>query len=149
MNYDFIKRKNIYEYNTIHEYKIISENSSINSKVSDNNSDDITFKNDISDNNSEKHNKIKELIDKKFIDFRKKIIDKKNDIYWPIKVKFGGKSYFPMTKINYLINKNCKIIRYYCVNHNLNTKNKKFIFKKSPCNGQIDFDHIKEEFYFT
>ena len=98
MNYNYIKCKNIHEYNTIPEYEIISDNSSINSKVFDTNSDDITFKNDISDNNSEKHNKIKELIDKKFINFGKKIIDKKNDIWWPIKVKYGEKSYYPMTK---------------------------------------------------
>ena len=103
MNYNYIKCKNIHEYNTIPEYEIISDNSSINSKVFDTNSDDITFKNDISDN---------------------------NDIWWPIKVKYGGKSLFPMTKINYLINKNCKIIRYYYVNHNLNTKNKKLIMDK-------------------
>ena len=39
MNYNYIKCKNIHEYNTLPEYEIISENSSINSNVSDTNSD--------------------------------------------------------------------------------------------------------------
>ena len=54
-----------------------------------------------------------------------------------------------MTKRNYLINKNCTVIRYYCVNHKLNTKNIKLIFKNRSCNGQIEFDRIKEEFILT
>lgn len=44
MNYDFIKCKNIQEYNTIPDYDIISENFSINSKGSDIDSDGITIK---------------------------------------------------------------------------------------------------------
>ena len=114
--------------NTIPEFDIISENSSINSKDSESNSDEDTKKNSI-DNNIETQNKIKELIDIKFIDFRKKIIDKIKGIWWPIKVKYAGKTYYPMTKRNYLFNNKCTIIRYYCVNHYLNTKNKKIMLK--------------------
>ena len=122
MNYDFIKHKNIQEYNTIPECDIISDKSSINSNESETDTNGITKKKYNFDNNRETHNKIKELIDFKFIDFRKKIIDKKKDIWWPIKVKYAGKSYYPMTKRNYLLNKKCIVTRYYCVNHNLNTK---------------------------
>ena len=77
MNYDFIKHKNIQEYYTIPHCDIISENSSINSNESETDSDGITKQKYNFDNNREIHNKIKELIDFKFIDFRKKIIDKK------------------------------------------------------------------------
>lgn len=80
MNYDFIKCKNIQEYNIIPEYEILSENSSINSKDSDIDSDDFAIKKDVLDNNSEKYNKIKELIDKIFIEFKKKLLIK-NMIY--------------------------------------------------------------------
>ena len=70
----------IQEYNTIPDCDIISENSSINSNESETDSDDINKKKYNFDNNRETPNKIKELIDFKFLDFRKKIIDKKKDI---------------------------------------------------------------------
>ena len=81
MNYDFIKRKNFQEYNSIPEFDIISENSSINSNKSETDSDNNTKIKNNFDNNTEVYNKIKELMDFKFIDFRKKIIVKKKVIW--------------------------------------------------------------------
>ena len=54
-----------------------------------------------------------------------------------------------MTKRNNILNKKCIIIRYYCVSHNLNTKNKKLLLKNRSFNGQIEFYCIKEAFFTT
>ena len=54
-----------------------------------------------------------------------------------------------MTKPSYIANNNVGIIRYYCTNHRLNTDNKKLLFGKTPCDGQIEFDRGNNKFYIT
>ena len=54
-----------------------------------------------------------------------------------------------MTKKEYLIKSQVRIIRYYCTNHLLNTNTKKIAFKNNPSNGQLEYDRLKNEFYIT
>ena len=142
MNYDFISNKNLRDYRNQPDYEIKSENSSINS---DNNKDSsenelVNKKNSedeiSSDNDESLKSKYstksliekedyteneKELINLMFVDFKKKYnpLDKK--IWWPVKVKYSGNSYYPMTKKEYLIKYSTYNIINYCNNHLLNT----------------------------
>lgn len=75
---------------------------------------------------------------------------KLSNIWCPIKVKYAGKSYYPMTKKEYLIKSQVRIIRYYCTNHLLNTNTKKFLLKIiHVINSQLEYDRLKNEFYIT
>ena len=49
----------------------------------------------------------------------------------------------------YLANKNTTIINYFCVNHRINTANKKLLFGIYRCNGKIEFNQITEEFFLV
>jgi hypothetical protein len=54
-----------------------------------------------------------------------------------------------MTKKEYLIKSQLRFIRHYCTNHLLNTNPKKIAYKNNPCNGQLEYDRFKNEFYIT
>ena len=62
----------------------------------------------------------KEKINTLFISYQKQYsLDK--TAWWPIKLYYAGKKYYPNSNKVYLFNKNTKIINYYCVNHRINT----------------------------
>ena len=64
-----------------------------------------------------------------------------------MKVKYIGKSYYPMTKKEYLIKSSTYNIIYYCNNHLLNTQTKKLIFKGNACNGKIEYNRDNNKFF--
>ena len=97
---------------------------------------------------SENELKIKEKINPLFISYERKY-SKDNKLWWPFKLFYGGKKYYPNSNEKYLANKNTTIINYFCVNHRINTANKKLLFGIYRCNGKIEFNRITEEFFLV
>ena len=86
---------------------------------------------------------------KDFMDFRKKCSYRNSNIWWPVKIIYAGKKSYTMTKLSYCINPKTNIISYYCNNHQLNTDNKRRIFKNQPCNGKIEYHRDSQNFYLV
>ena len=90
----------------------------------------------------------KEKLNDLMISYEKKYSLNK-ETWWPIKLYFGGKKYYPYSNEKYLENKNTKIIRYFYVNHRISKDNKKLIFGKYKCNGKIEFYRDTGEFFLV
>lgn len=150
INYDFINNKTLVD--TYINNKLLNnsddsiEDSEVNineeeSKLSCNNSDN----NETEENDNENLNE-PQLLDNKFISYEKKYsLDHK--IWWPIKLYYGWKKYYTSSNAKYLSNKSTNIIRYYCVNHRINTVKKKLLFKKNKCNGKLEYHRNTGKFF--
>lgn len=143
INYDFIDNKTLIDTyinkNLLNNSDDSIDDSEVNnnieekSKLSCNNSDN----NETEENDNENLNE-PQLLDNKFISYEKKYsLDLK--IWWPIKLYYGRKKYYRSSNAKCLSNKTTTyIIRYYCVNHRINTVKKKLLFKKNKCNGKLE-----------
>lgn len=98
--------------------------------------------------NTDKDNiNIREKIDELFVFYEKRYSDIKQKTWWPVNISYGGKKYYPSTRLERLKNPNVTKILYYCNNHNLNTNNKKLKFNKQKCPGQLEYNRTNGKFY--
>ena len=58
-----------------------------------------------------------------------------------------GEKYYPATHSSYLIKNTTTILKYYCVNHKLNTPYKRMLFNNNKCNGKIEYNRKTGEFF--
>jgi len=156
INYDFIKEKELidtYINNTKFmniEDKYMNEEESIEMD-NDSNTEE---KNEILNKNINKKQEEKEggdtdlnieeehdnkLIASNFFEYKKKFSINR-DVWWPINLSYGGKKYYPATHSSYLIKNSTTILKYFCVNHKLNTPYKRMIFNNNKCNGKIEYN---------
>ena len=90
----------------------------------------MNLKNKMNQENQQKDKFEKYKIYNYLVDFKKKFYKKDSDIWWPVNLSYGGKSYYPTNKLDSLSNPNTNIVHCCFNNHNLNTYDKKNYFKK-------------------
>ena len=147
INYDFIKNKVLIDEN-INNYDEYINSNKDNEEIEDSNDEKSETSKNEEELVSENELKIKEKINPLFISYERKY-SKDNKLWWPFKLFYGGKKYYPNSNEKYLSNKNTTIINYCCVNHRINTANKKLLFGIYRCNGKIEFNRITEEFFLV
>ena len=90
------------------------------SKFNKNENEDKSINKGDNEESEESEESIEEIKFEKYkiynylIDFKKRFSKNNSEIWWPVNLSYGGKSYYPTNKLDSLSNPNTNIIHYYC-----------------------------------